>query len=206
MLLVAGLWSGVASAAGLQRILLTDNTVLIGKVLELKQGVYSIDTETLGIVKINADKITEISVIDGQKTDVGQPANDLQPAATPGISIIDGARKKGRNTENAGSSSPAAGNSDDTASSHQNLPAGSDDLARQQQEVTSRVQSMAMDGDFLDSMMNLGNSEAMNDIMQDPEIMDAISRNDYDYLMNNEKMKSLMDSQEIKELLGDVQP
>ena len=65
---------------------------------------------------------------------------------------------------------------------------------------------MAMDGDFLDSMMNLGNSEAMNDIMQDPEIMDAISRNDYDYLMNNEKMKSLMDSQEIKELLGDVQP
>ncbi|HNX77999.1 MAG TPA: hypothetical protein PKM56_20155, partial [Candidatus Rifleibacterium sp.] len=83
---------------------------------------------------------------------------------------------------------------------------GSSDLSQQQEEVSSRVQSMTMDGEFLDSMMNLGNSDAMNDVMQDPEIMDAISRNDYEYLMNSEKMKNLMDSQEIKEMLGDVQP
>ncbi len=84
--------------------------------------------------------------------------------------------------------------------------AASNDLARQQEEVNSRVRSMTMDGDFLDSMMDLGDSTAMTEVMQDPEIIDAISRNDYDFLMNNEKMKSLMDSQEIKSLLGDVQP
>jgi hypothetical protein len=41
--------------------------------------------------------------------------------------------------------------------------------------------------------------------MADPEVMDAISRNDYDFLMNNEKMINLMESQDIKGLLGDVE-
>lgn len=196
LLLVACLWPVVSSAAGLQRILLTDNTILIGKVLELKQGVYSIETETLGTVKINADKISEISVIDRQAVDGGQSAGDSSSNPSPAIAIIDGSRK----------TASSAGDTSTADVVRQSVPSGSDDLSRQQQEVNSRVQSMAMDGDFLDSMMNIGNSEAMNDIMQDPEIMDAISRNDYDFLMNNEKMKSLMDSQEIKELLGDVQP
>jgi hypothetical protein len=42
--------------------------------------------------------------------------------------------------------------------------------------------------------------------MSDPDVMDAISRNDYDFLMNNEKMKNLMESSEIKDLLGGMDP
>jgi hypothetical protein len=161
-----------------QKIVLNDNTVLVGRVLELKDGIYTIETETLGSIKIDAGKILEIS--------------SLSRAAAPQtreIGIIDGAR----------SSSPRPG------SAGASVPAGSD-LARQQEEVNSRVKSMTMSGDFLDSMMNLSESSTMLDIMQDPEIMEAISNNDYEYLMNSDKMKNLMESQEIRDLLGDIQP
>ncbi len=161
-----------------QRVILDDNTVLIGRVVELKDGIYTIETETLGSIKISADKILEISSNSG---------STVQRA--PKIGIIDGAR-----------SSSARQNDEKSP-----VPAGSD-LARQQEEVNSRVKSMTMSGDFLDSMMNLSESSEMLDIMQDPEVMEAISNNDYEYLMNSDKMKNLMDSQEIKDLLGDMQP
>ena len=167
-----------------QRILLNDKTVLIGRVVEMKDGIYCIDTATLGIIKVSAEKVAEISAL-----------GTSQPVA-PEIGIIDGASQKNAAVGVGKTARPAPAPK----------VSGSSDLAQQQEEVSSRVQSMTMDGEFLDSMMNLGNSDAMNDVMQDPEIMDAISRNDYEYLMNSEKMKNLMDSQEIKEMLGDVQP
>lgn len=174
---------GIACAANAQqRILLNDKTMLVGRVIEMKDGIYSIETETLGVIKISADKVLEI-------TSVGSSANTE-------IGIIDGSRSQPAPKKVKKSQPDKA----------QKSVAGSDDLSRQQEEVNSQVRSMTMNGDFLDSMMNLSESSAMTDLMQDPEIMEAISRNDYEYLMNSEKMKSLMDSQEIKELLGDVQP
>jgi hypothetical protein len=64
---------------------------------------------------------------------------------------------------------------------------------------------MTADGDFVDSLLDLSENQSMMDVMADPEVMDAISRNDYDFLMNNEKMINLMESQDIKGLLGDVE-
>ncbi|HPT47747.1 MAG TPA: hypothetical protein PLM07_17855 [Candidatus Rifleibacterium sp.] len=186
MLVVAALNAAPIGAVeqSQQRILLNDKTVLIGRVVEMKDGIYSIETETLGIIKVSAEKVAEISALGASHQ------------ATPEIGIIDGSRQRDDAGKASQNSRPAM------------VPkvSGSSDLSQQQEEVSSRVQSMTMDGEFLDSMMNLGNSDAMNDVMQDPEIMDAISRNDYEYLMNSEKMKNLMDSQEIKEMLGDVQP
>ncbi|HNW11569.1 MAG TPA: hypothetical protein PKI71_09405 [Candidatus Rifleibacterium sp.] len=184
-----------------QRIVLTDKTTLIGRVVEMKDGVYTVETDTLGRLKIEAARVVEISSLHQaltgtQKESSSDSAVDalrpkVNPTAAPEkIKILDGEKKQQ-------TSGPRQENASVT---------GSDDLTRQQEEVNSRVRSMTMDGDFLDSMMDLGDSTAMTEVMQDPEIMDAISRNDYDFLMNNEKMKSLMDSQEIKSLLGDVQP
>lgn len=181
-----------------QRIVLTDKTTLIGRVVEMKDGVYTVETDTLGRLKIEAARVVEISILNqtaAAQKEASASSGGSHPEAEPAettrkIKILDGEKKQ------------------QTSEPHQENAsvAGSDDLTRQQEEVNSRVRSMTMDGDFLDSMMDLGDSTAMTEVMQDPEIMDAISRNDYDFLMNNEKMKSLMDSQEIKSLLGDVQP
>ena len=176
--------SGAAGETPKQRIVLTDKTTLVGRVVEMKDGVYTIETDTLGRLQIEAARVVEIASLKETGTGIENDAPARQ------IKILDGVKKL-----QAGESSQE----DATVT-------GSDDLARQQEEVTGRVRSMTMDGDFLDSMMDLGDSSAMTDVMQDPEIMDAISRNDYDFLMNSEKMKSLMNSQEIKSLLGDVQP
>jgi len=201
VLLLLQVVSSVAGETPKQRIVLTDKTTLIGRVVEMKDGVYTVETDTLGRLKIEAARVVEIASLQQAATGVakeisaGPAVETSQPEAEPAVTtrkikILDGEKRQQ-------SSEPYQENAGVT---------GSDDLARQQEEVTSRVQSMAMDGDFLDSMMDLGDSNAMIEVMQDPEIMDAISRNDYDFLMNNEKMKSLMNSQEIKSLLGDVQP
>lgn len=178
-----------AAQAPTQRIVLKDTTVIIGQVVALKDGIYTIRSESMGEIKIDAAKISEISSLDNAT------AAPL-PQPTREIAIRDGAHSRPSRADDA------VKTSEDAVSQ----PGGSDDLSRQQQEVNSRVQSMTMNGDFLDSMLNLSETSSMADIMQDPEIMDAINRNDYDFLMNSEKMKNLMDSQEIKDLLGDVQP
>ncbi len=201
VLLLLPVVSHAAGETAKQRIVLTDKTTLVGRVVEMKDGVYTIETDTLGSLKIEAARVVEISSLNQavaappKETAAGSALENSQSEAEPNvktkkIKILDGEKKQ------------------QTSESYQENASvtGSDDLARQQEEVTSRVRSMTMDGDFLDSMMDLGDSNTMSEVMQDPEIMDAISRNDYDFLMNNEKMKSLMDSQEIKSLLGDVQP
>lgn len=201
VLLLLPVASDAASETAIQRIVLTDKTTLIGRVVEMKDGVYTIETDTLGRLKIEAARVVEITslnqavTVTPKEAAAGSAVENSQSEAEPAVTtkkikILDGEKKQ------------------QTSEPHQENAsvAGSDDLSRQQEEVNSRVRSMTMDGDFLDSMMDLGDSNAMSEVMQDPEIMDAIGRNDYDFLMNNEKMKSLMNSQEIKSLLGDVQP
>jgi len=183
--IVSCLYAGDSKAPE-QKILLRDKSVIIGRILEMKNGQYTIKTDAMGEFKIGADKILEISAIDHEKKTNRAPVyygNNNVEETRPAIAIRDGSKTR-------------RGQSSTT----------SDDLSRQQEEVNSRVKSMTMSGDFLDSMMNLSQNNTMMDIMSDPEIMDAITRNDYDFLMNSEKMKNLMDSPEIKSLLGDVQP
>ncbi|MFZ2957641.1 MAG: hypothetical protein WA705_12185 [Candidatus Ozemobacteraceae bacterium] len=64
------------------------------------------------------------------------------------------------------------------------------------------VQSMLMNGSYSEKIMNLGDNEALQGVMSDPEIMKAIQDNDFNYLMNNEKMKQLMESGDVKDILG----
>ncbi|EKD83909.1 MAG: hypothetical protein ACD_39C00379G0005 [uncultured bacterium] len=170
--------AGICLAAGIkQRIVLLDNSVIIGEVTEMKDGVYTVQTEAVGEIKIAADKILEIS-----KLDSAQPS-----ASGKNIDILDRNKKPVRNT----------------VQQPQHSSVASDDLKSQQERANAQVQSMAMQEDFLDNMMNLSGNEDMIDVMSDPEVMEAISRNDYEFLMNNEKMKSLMESSEIRDLFGE---
>lgn len=193
LLIIFSIPGFAAAEEKMQRILLRDKSVIIGQVLEMKDNVYTIKTDAMGEFKIGADKILEISALElvKKRPVAKEAAAAVDEEVRPEIAIRDGSRVKKTRQPSSESSEPAA---------------GSGDLARQQDQVNSHVRSMTMNGEFLDSMMDLGQNSSMMDIMSDPEIMDAISRNDYDFLMNSDKMKDLMDSPEIKNLLGDIQP
>jgi hypothetical protein len=169
------------AAGAKQRIVLLDNSIIIGEIVEMKDGIYTVSTETVGEIKVAADKILEIS-----KLDADRPAT-----ANKQIDIIDSTKKPARKAVNRESVQPGSSTG------------GSDNLKAQQERANAQVQSMAMQEDFLDNMMSLSENENMLDVMSDPEVMDAISRNDYEFLMNNDKMKTLMESSEIKDLFGE---
>ncbi|HAE40832.1 MAG TPA: hypothetical protein DCG57_19690 [Candidatus Riflebacteria bacterium] len=179
LMLLLVLMSTLCLAAGMrQRIVLLDNSVIIGEVTEMKDGVYTVVSETVGEIKIAADKVLEISKLD----------TDQSSAPAKNIDILDRDNKPAKRAVQQQSTSRTM---------------ASDDLKAQQERANAKVQSMAMQEDFLDNMMNLSGSGNMVDVMSDPEVMEAISRNDYEFLMNNEKMKNLMESSEIKELFGE---
>lgn len=181
------------SAAGiLQRIVLLDDSVIVGEVIELKDGVYTVRSETVGEIKVAVDKVLEITRLDGASSSHSEYQETSEvPVSAGNIDIIDrGAKKTTRSARKP-------------ADQETRTMAGSDNLQAQQDRANAEVQSMMMQDDFLDSMMDLSGSQNMMDVMSDPEVMDAISRNDYEFLMNNEKMKNLMESSEIRDILGE---
>lgn len=159
------------------RITLSDNTTIYGTVVGMNNGVYVIKTETMGELNINAENVVSISSLKNNP----KSADNLSQ-----IKIIEESDKSQRSKKNTQSN-----NSGDYSTSLQ-------------EQANMRVQSMTMDSNFLDSLMNLSENSMMTDIMNDPEIMDAIGRGDYEFLMQNDKMNGLMESDDIKSLLGDM--
>ncbi len=181
--------SVVCFAADPQKIELTDHSVIFGTVIEMKDGNYRIKTPAMGEITIEADKI--LSIRNSKVLSESRNSSE-ETALTPEIRISEGKRSATRAKRRE-----APSNSQSQANT------SSDNLHFQQKSINSRVQSMTSDGNFLNQMMDLSGSSEMGQVMSDPEIMEAISNNDYDFLMNNDKMKELMDSEGIKDLLGD---
>ena len=165
-------------AAGNSRITLNDGTTIYGKVVGMSDGVYKIQTETMGEISVNSDNVVEIS--------------SGNSAKKSNIGIIDGSnnRQSYSNNNNTQKSSNAGQSSNSYAS--------------QQQDVNTMVQSMMMDENYMNKIMQLGTSEEMQSILNDPEVMEAIQNGDYDFLMNNPKMNDLMNSSGIQDILGDM--
>ncbi len=159
------------------RIVLSDGTVINGEVTGMANGVYTIETSAMGTLNVNADSVVSIS----------KGAPDSNNNNKSNIDIIDGNKKNNSSVQDKLDSE---------------LKANS--YSAMQNQANQKVQSMMMKGDFMDSMMGLSENSKMTDVMNDPEVMDAIQRGDYDFLMNNSKMQNLMDSSEIQTLLGDM--
>lgn len=175
LLVLAGLLvTGVGFAAGNSRIILNDGTTIFGKVVGMNDGVYVIRTDTMGDINVNADNVVEISA---NTCKASAPAQQK-------MNILDGASRR-------------SNSSDDNEST-------ANRYAQQQQDATTRVQSMMMNENFMENMMQLGNSPEMQNVLNDEEVMNAISNGDYDYLMNNPKMNELMNSSGIQGILGDM--
>ena len=172
------------TAEDVQVIRLKDGSVIRGHVVELKDNVYRINTQTLGEVKVDADKVLVIA----------KESEYVDPQQAPAPQIREGFSRQRDASHRSSPRLPA--NSVPTPA-----PAGSD-VGHQQNMVNDQVKSMMQDGNFLNKMMDLGSNPAMEEVMSDPELMDAINNMDYQTLMNSEKMQRLMDSQDTQDLLG----
>lgn len=193
-------FSAVSATAAEPRVTVTlkDASTLRGELVEFKNGVYLLKTEALGEVKIPADKVLTLTMGDEPSAETGQPRTPSKSRPTPataghvksgGPAIREGVPPEKAPPAREGAAGPA-----------------SDDLRQQQKTVDSQVQSMLMDGSFMDNISNLGQNEAMQNVLQDPEIMEAIQRGDYDFLMNNDKMKNLIESPDMRNILGGMAP
>lgn len=182
--------------AKFQIISLKDGTVLRGEVIEMKDQVYKVKTIAMGELEIPADQIT--SIVDAAS------ATSMPEPAPPAI------HEGRRSTYYEGSTyatatyQPESKPSSESSSKWQSerTPPSSNNLSQQQDNVNSRIKSMTANGDFLDQLMSLSQNPDMIDVMSDPELMEAIDNCDYDMLMNNEKMRKLMENSATQNLLG----
>ncbi len=183
------------AAEQLMTVTLKDRSVLRGELVEFRNGVYLLKTETLGEVKIPADKVLSLKTGDEPSSEPGMQ-NDSRNAP----SAAGKAKSRGPAIREGGGGEKAPPVQEESAG-----PA-SDNLKEQQKSANAQVQSMLMDGSFMDNISNLGQNEAMQNVLQDPEIMEAIQRGDYDFLMNSDKMKNLIESSDMQNILGGMSP
>ena len=176
LVLAGALCCGACFAAGNSRITLNDGTTIFGKIVGMNDGFYSIHTDAMGDIKVNSDNVREITYGDSGSNN----SNSRQ------MNILDGSSKRSNNNN---SGNYGSGNN----------------YSQQQQDITTKVQSMMMNENFLENLMQLGSSPEMQNILNDEEIMNAISSGDYDFLMNSSKMGDLMNSSGIQDILNDLQ-
>ena len=173
------------AAEQMQQITLKDNSVLVGKVVEMKNGVYVVESPTLGKIRLKQSNIIAIQLAE---------SGNMRPSSNnANIQIRDGAQNR---------VSPARQKYNQKMRNYNNSTSGQ---IPGQDQINSRIRSMTADGNFLNSLMDLSQNQKMMEVMSDPDIMDAISRNDYEFLMNHPKMQELMNSAEIQNLLGDFE-
>ncbi|MBF0502062.1 MAG: hypothetical protein HQM09_18120 [Candidatus Riflebacteria bacterium] len=183
--------SGPSCAGTPQIITLKDRSIIRGEVLAMKNGIYYVKSPTLGELKISADTIMSITA-DGAAAVGEEPTAGRIPEA-PAIREGDGKRMPhGKNAAAQKNSQPQEKNAE------------AKKMNTLQKDANGRVQSMMMNGNTGEKIMKLGDNQSLQGVMSDPEVMNAIQNNDYEFLMNSDKMKELMESSDIKDLLGDV--
>ena len=181
------LFAVMAFAGPAQIIRLKDQSTVRGEILSMQKGVYSVKTAALGTLQIPADQVLAII------------SEEMPTAESAPVRI-----REGRPGNMPTATSPANTRRTEKkplASEPASVP---QDSAGLQQDVSGRVQSMMMDKQFSEQVMGLSENKNMEDVLGDQETMNQINSGDYEGLMNNEKIKNLMESSDIKSLLGDM--
>ena len=80
MFLTLAIAAGMATAAGMQEIVLTDGTIVTGEIVSLTGGVYTVRSATLGTLRIEESNIRTIRLKDsvGSSTHTGGEVMSLQ--------------------------------------------------------------------------------------------------------------------------------
>lgn len=172
----------------IQTITLRDQSTIRGEILGMKDGVYTVKSPTLGMLQIPAGQVASI-VADETVTPIAT-APRIREGGPKKISVS--VKKPNRPTPQAARPAP------------EEPEANSPDYAKAQEESNTKVKSMMMNPNFADKVQGMSESKEMEDVLSDPETMTAIQNFDYETLMNNEKMKRLMESPDIKGILGET--
>jgi hypothetical protein len=135
----------IASAGEIQEIELRDGSTISGEVLSLSNGIYTIKSDILGMVKLEESKI--------------------------------------RSVKTRSSSGSAGSASDGSGSEVRNLQ----DRMMSDQQIMGLIQSLQNNPDF-------------KNILDDPEIMKAVSANDIAALMANPKFMKLLNDPTVQEI------
>ncbi len=179
-------FSAIASEP-IQIISLKDNTVIRGEVLGMQNKVYTVKTQTLGTLNVPADQI--VSIVAEENSSPAESPKILEGRQAPGKFPPVKASGRNRPVPQQERGKPVQ-------------PALAPEMQKVQDEAQARVQSMMMNSNFSNRVSGLNETSEMKDVLSDPETMNAINNFDYESLMNNEKMKKLMESPAIRELLG----
>ncbi|MBP5469940.1 MAG: hypothetical protein J6Z11_11935, partial [Candidatus Riflebacteria bacterium] len=135
-----------------------------------------------GVYTIRTDTMGDIKV---NSDNVVEISSNTAPKNQSNINILEGNERGSKNNYSKNNNSQ-------------------NDYSAQQKDANAKVQSMMMNEDFMDNLMQLNETSEMQSILNDPEVMEAIQNGDYDFLMNNSKMNDLMNSSGIQEILGDM--
>jgi len=187
-------------AQQLQTIYLKDQTVIRGEIQEMKGGVYTVKSGTLGTISVPAAQI--LSIVSYEVSGKLQSPKILEGKPGKNAATLEA---KGMNSPTPKAPLQLPQDSQQPKSSEPRNLEPPEDPKIMQEKVNCRVKSMMMNQDFSEKVMNLNETDEMQSVLSDPETMNAIQSGDYESLMNNEKMKRLMESDGIKSLLGETE-
>ncbi len=155
-LLFVGAWLIIASPAfAASEIVLQDGSRIRGEIVSMNNGLYKINTASMGTIELGSNQIKSISSAGSE-----------------------------------GSSGDSSGPVDSAMNS----------LA--ESSMQSIQSSIANSPDLMSSIMALQNDPAMQAVLSDPEVMQAVQNLDFRTLQNHPKMKALMNNQKIREISG----
>lgn len=150
LVLALGLSAGNTDAGEVREIKLIDGSVISGEVLSLNSGIYTIRSDSLGIVKLEESKVHTI-----RSKSPSMNAPSAQNSSSPG-------------------------------------------------EIQSLQQKMMGDKEIMDLIQSLQGDPEFQKILEDPEVMKAVSAGDVAALAANPKFMKLLNNPTVQEIENKV--
>jgi hypothetical protein len=172
----------------LQRLYLNDGSVLTGELVSFDGNAYFFSTESMGEIKVAADRVQSLETITATAVEATtQPSSYYsQFSTTPKKPRAPAVPKQPRATA--------------AMPSVQNTP-GATDL------VISSMQNVIMqDEKLMGLVLQLQNDPSLIVLMSDPQVMQAIQTGDMETLEKHPAMQKLMNTPEMKEIQGQLEP
>lgn len=201
---VSGARAGDAAPPRRAELRLRDDTLVVGTVEALTAGVYTINTGSLGTVKVAAEQVLAIRYLDSGTAplaDSPAPAAEPAPAAAPAVAAaltpapvltppIGGAVRPATPAPAVTPAAPAIP-----------MPAAVASLPPQMQDLMTQVLN---DPNTMAELDKLLNDPQVLDILNDPEVMKEVNSGSYLKLMTNPKFLKLMTNPGIRKIATDV--
>ncbi len=153
---------------------LQDGTVLQAEIVSVQDEVYTLKTEHLGTIQVKAEDIRNIQFSEHDTT--ASPEKPTKPAAVK--------------------ASPAA-----TKSVTPSATANASENANHKETVQTLQASMMEDQDIFNLILSLQEDPAMQAVLSDPELMNAINSLDISALMSNQKFQKLFQHPTVRAII-----